>query len=251
MHKYGLKLWSINKNYVKEAAKLFKSSVYQFIELYAVPGSFDGYISDWQSLDIPFVIHASHYPEGMNLAKRKDKIKNINLMDEARKFADALRSNIIIVHPGTDGTKEEIVSQLSEIKDRRIIIENKPYDSLYKGLTSNGNSPEEIKYIMDKTKAGFCLDMGHAVCSANSHKIAPITYLEEFIALKPVMYHISDGDFKAKMDSHQHFGTGNFPINELIKLIPSGSRVTIETVKDSKDNLTDFIADVDYLKELS
>ena len=36
---FGLKLWSSNENYVKEAVRLFEKGRYQYIELYMLPGT--------------------------------------------------------------------------------------------------------------------------------------------------------------------------------------------------------------------
>ena len=40
-NKIGLKLWSLNENYIKPARELFKEKIYDYIELYAVPSSLE------------------------------------------------------------------------------------------------------------------------------------------------------------------------------------------------------------------
>ena len=47
MKRYGLKLWSINKNYINAAKSLYEKNIYDYIELYAVPNSFDEYAALW------------------------------------------------------------------------------------------------------------------------------------------------------------------------------------------------------------
>jgi hypothetical protein len=37
----GLKLWSTNENYIEEAKRLFDNGIYQYIELYVIPNSFE------------------------------------------------------------------------------------------------------------------------------------------------------------------------------------------------------------------
>ena len=255
MHKYGLKLWSINKNYAREAESLYKKMGFQFIELFVVPGSYEKHIKLWKAMDIPYVLHASTYPNGLNLSKKNNKYKNLKLIKEVKLFADQLNAKIIIVHSGTDGKIEETVTQIKDINDKRIIVENKPYLSLYKNgkkrLICNGNSPEEINYIMKHAKVGFCLDIGHAISSANSHNIDPIDYLKDFIKLKPKMYHLTDGRYNNELDEHFHFGSGNYPIKKILKLLPSSSNITIESKKNSKNNLNDFVEDIKYLKTLT
>ena len=43
MYKFGLKLWSVNENYIDTAKKLYDENIYDYIELYAIPSSFDEY----------------------------------------------------------------------------------------------------------------------------------------------------------------------------------------------------------------
>ena len=52
MYEIGLKLFSINENYVNEAIKLFEQGFYQYIELYVVPDSFENCINLWKPLKI-------------------------------------------------------------------------------------------------------------------------------------------------------------------------------------------------------
>lgn len=248
MIQFGLKLWSINKNYIEEAFRLYKEGIYSYIELYAVPDSYNKFIELWKNLDIPYVIHAPHYLGGMNLARREDKNKNFKLIEEVVKFANSLNVKKIIFHPGVAGDIEETVLQLNEIDDNRILIENKPYFSLDGSFVCNGNSPEEIKFIMDMANVGFCLDIGHAICSANASKIEPLDYIKQFIILNPDMYHLTDGDYRGIYDRHDHFGRGTFPIETILSILPHNCFITIETEKDLKDNLFDFIKDIKILR---
>lgn len=248
MHKLGLKLWSTNRNYVEEAVQLFKNNAFQYIELYIVPGSYTEYIEMWLNTDIPFAIHAPHFRHGMNLARKDNFSKNLALADETLKFADMLKAEVIIFHPGIAGNIKETVFHLNLIDDNRIIVENKPYFALNDGLICNGISPEEIRYILENTNTGFCLDIGHAFCSANAQKVQPMKFLKEFISLNPKMYHLTDGEADGIYDRHYHFGQGNFDINEILELIPGNSLITIETIKNFRENLSDFDKDISYLR---
>ena len=246
----GLKIWSVNSNYVKEAERLFKDGIFKYIELFALPGSYKDYIQYWKGLNIPFVIHAPHSSVGMNLAVREMKESNMEMAKETRKFADDLKAEIIIFHSGAAGDTEETARQLKEINENRAVIENKPYFGLVDDVILNGYSPTEIRHIMDFTGSGFCLDMGHAICAANALKIEKKQFLEQFLTLKPTMFHLSDGDIDGIYDSHPHFGGGSYDLKYLLNLMPSNSIVSVETVKNSKENLDDFAGDIEYLSKI-
>src|SRR5947207_12845625 len=111
MIKIGLKLWSINKNYIEQAIRLHKNSSYQYIELFSVPNSFQTHADLWielkKSLGINFIIHAPHFAQGMNLAKAECFDNNMKLAQEALRFADALDAQYVIFHPGFGGDDDE------------------------------------------------------------------------------------------------------------------------------------------------
>src|SRR5574341_1353484 len=127
MFKFGLKLWSNNTNYIKEAEHLYEQGIYQFIELYVLPGINSMQTSLWKNTNIPYIIHAPHFRDGLNLAKKELKENNKVLIKKTQEVASALGANTIIVHPGIAGDIIETVQQLKEINDLRILIENKPY----------------------------------------------------------------------------------------------------------------------------
>jgi len=250
MRRYGLKLWSNNINYILEAERLYKEGVYQYIELYSVPGTYDGTIGQWKTLKIPFIIHGPHYKHGMNLSMKDTKENNKILFAEACKFADALSSPFIILHSGLYGTIEETISQLKDLKDKRILIENKPYFGLNDGEICVGSTPEEILKAIKETGYGFCLDIGHAIYSANAHKTDPMAYLNRFLALSPAMFHLTDGNINATRDKHEHIGRGNFPLKAILGMFPSSSSITVETVKSFRNDLADFIEDINNIMVL-
>ena len=250
MIKLGLKLWSINECYIEEAHRLYKENYFDFIELYIIPNSYNKYADIWSNIKIPFVIHAPHFREGFNLAKPEKETVNLLYANESLKFADLLDSKIIIFHPGIAGSIEETVKQINLIDDRRIVIENKPYYALQDELICNGNSVEEVKYIINNANIGFCLDVGHAFCSANARNIPPLPYLKEFINLNPKIYHLTDGDICSIFDKHEHFGNGNYNIKEILNILPDECMITIETVKDSKTSLIDFQNDIEFLRNI-
>ncbi len=246
MYKLGLKLWSINKNYVKEAIRLYENNFYNYIELFAVPDSYNKYINIWKDLDIPYIIHAPHSMCGLNLAKKNSWEQNYRLIKETLRFADTLNSKIIIFHPGISGKTQEVVLQLNKINDPRIVVENKPYYTLDKTAICNGYSTREIEFILKNANVGFCFDIAHAIYSANTQKIGVFEYLLEFNNLQPKIYHLADGDFRGIKDEHEHLGEGSFDFAGILKFLSKGCMITLETKKNYKDSLKDFEKDVDF-----
>ncbi len=250
MYYIGLKLFSTNSNYVRPALDLYDKGLYQYIELYSFPDSFGDFVHIWKDMHIPFNIHAPHFGDGLNFAKKENEKTNLKLALEALRFADALKAEIVIFHPGVNGEISETARQIIALGDSRIIVENKPYYGDGEGLICNGSSPEEILHLMNDTGAGFCLDFGHAICSANARDFNPIEYIERFIEMKPRVYHLTDGDYTAFYDRHDHYGEGNFPLERLAAMIPPGSYITNEADKNSEENLDDFVKDIGILNTL-
>ena len=250
MYKFGLKLWSINKNYVDEAIRLYENGFYDYIELFAVPGSYQDFIGIWKKLNIPYVIHAAHSAKGLNLAKKEMFSENVVLANEAKKFADELDAEIIIFHPGVDGQIEETVSQLNKIYDSRIVVENKPYYGIYDNLICNGSLPEEIEFVLKNTGVGFCLDIGHAIYSANAKKIDKINILRKFLKLNPKIFHISDGDWNGTYDDHKHLGEGSFDYKKIFSILSDQVIMSIETEKNFENSLRDFEKDINFLRKM-
>jgi deoxyribonuclease IV len=254
MYEIGLKLWSTNKNYIEDVKKLFTEKLFDYIELYTVPNSYNEHIDLWKNIEIPFIIHAPHFREGMNLAKKENYAQNTKLTEETIKWADTLNSETIIFHPGIDGDIKATTEQFNKLFDPRMLVENKPYYALDDDLICNGYSPKEIEYILANTNIGFCLDLGHAIYAANAKNNGDyINYLKAFIKLKPTLFHLSDGDIKGNFDCHDHFGQGSFDIKLLLDLLPKNqiNKITIETKKDSLDNLDCFRSDIQYLRKIT
>lgn len=251
----GLKLWSINTdNYLHEAIKLYEKNIYGYIELYVVPNTLE-YLEKWQDLKIPFIIHCPHSAHGFNLAKKEKQENNRKIFEEVKKYADALDAQYIVIHGGMDGDIEETAIQLALLNESRALIENKPFVALPNrigGEYCRGYNIDEIKTVIDTAKCGFCLDFGHAICAANSLNQDPYEYIEEFLKLNPQMFHLTDiEDITSIYDSHPHLGEGELDIARILKLIPNEAKITVETIKNSKTDLDDFINDFEVLKRIA
>jgi deoxyribonuclease-4 len=254
MHKIGLKIWSTNDFYIKPALKLFEEKVFDYIELYVVPGSASKSLNQWTTLNIPFILHAPHSNAGFNFSLEDKEKDNRNLLKEVEVFRKALNPKKVIFHPGTNGSIKETIRQIElfqkEFSDlfKIAIMENKPKVGI-KGEDCIGASVEEIKNILDVTGLPFCLDMGHATCYAAWKGVSYEHVIDRFLQLNPQMYHISDGDVHSKTDMHLNFGKGNFNLPYLISLMPDQAYVSIETDKRSKSDLEDFKDDALYFRE--
>lgn len=252
MNKIGLKLWNINTDYYyDEAKKLYNDKVFDYIELYVVPGHLD-LIKKWEEINIPFDIHAPHFAHKMNLSKYEYKNSNYDKYKEVKAYADELNADVIVFHGGAGGDYKETAKQLKDFHDNRIIIENKPYDTL--SFVNEdyyvGSKYDELKYIIEYVGCGFCLDIGHAICSANSQGIEPYSYIEKLVSLNPKRIHLSDIDTGSKYDQHLNYGEGNLDFTRMLSIIPEGINITIETKKTSEKSLCDYSNDASYLKSL-
>ena len=241
MFKIGLKLWSTNTDcYLHEAERLYADGVFDYLEIYFVPGSLEC-VRQWRSTGIACIVHAPHSAHGVNLASADAEQHNIAVFEDVRRFADALSAEAIIVHGGVLGSVDETIRQLKLVGDGRILIENKPYlpvDGTQRRLA--GSTSMEISRITAELGCGFCLDIGHAVASANAHGEDWRVVLDAFLTLSPKMFHVSDIDTGSRVDQHLHFGCGNLPVGEILGKLPADSPLSIETVKDSRTELEDF-----------
>ena len=260
MYDIGLKIWSTNTGPLATVAeRLFKEGVFGYVELFAVPGSL-ATLPEWKRLHeacgIPFVIHNAHSARGFNPAKAELAERNREIFAETRAFADALGAEHVIFHGGTDGDVGETVRQLKAFGEKRALIENKPFVPLKNpaGVKfCRGATADELERIIDGTGCGFCLDIGHAVCSANAQGLEPYAFASELARrFRPAMFHLSDvTDMSSPYDAHPHLGTGELDIPRICReIFPSNAKVSIETVRDSLTDLDDFRRDCEYLSKL-
>lgn len=252
MYKLGLKLWSLNIDiYYNEAIRLYNDKVFDYIELYVVPNTADT-IAKWKQMDIPFIIHCPHFAHGFNLANADKKESNFEIYRQVKQFADELNAKYIIFHSGIDGDINETATQLARFNESRAVIENKPMIALPNkmgGKYCRGYNTNEISLVKKIANCGFCLDFGHAICSANAQDRDIYEHCEEFLLLKPNMFHLTDNaDITSPYDSHLHLGTGQLDLGKIKAMLPKDAIITLETQKDSKENLDDFIGDVKWFR---
>lgn len=244
----GLKLWSVNTGACqREARRLYDAGVYDYLELYVVPGTVDT-LPGWKLLDIPCVIHAAHFKHGFNLARAECAASNRRIYDEMRRFADELEARYVIFHGGTFGCIEETAMQLAALNEPRALIENKPSITRSDGeiLECRGATADEIRLVLQGVGCGFCLDIPHALCAANYLQQEQMGMLHEMNAMQPAMYHLADMmDASLHIDDHTPLGKGVLDMRQFIpSILAPGAMLTIETNRTSPDALHEFEQEV-------
>ena len=260
MRYFGLKLWS--KDFIKnpllvdEAEKALKEGKFGYLELFALPFSFDETEDKIRKKfkDIKTVIHAPHGIQGLDIADKERFSDNQKLIEDSRRFADLLEADFIVLHPGMNKGEEfldESVRQFKKFNDNRLIVENLPsYCSQTKRLL-HGVTPDEIKRFIDEVGCGFCLDFSHAICGANACNRDVFCFLDEMVKLNPSMYHLCDGYMKSDCDNHLHFGMGNYDLKFLIEhYTKQNALITMETGHGIPTTIKPWLDDINYLKVL-
>jgi len=175
------------------------------------------------------VIHAEHQGLGINPADKSKIKENLNAIDFAIKLADKYNAKKIILHPGyldnKDCTEEQTIFFIKNINDKRILIENLPLNDEAEFFCT---TPENTKNFIEKTKKKFCLDISHALVSANTLNKDYPEMIKEFIKLNPSLYHISGEKLDCREDEHLSFKDSELDIKKILKLCPKDSEFTLE-----------------------
>lgn len=247
---HGVKLWSNNDNPLFiQAAALCANKVFDFVELYIVPGSFNS--AKFTVLqNIPVTLHATHEAHGFNLAQKNNTNKKI--LQEVFRFADFLNAQRIILHPGSGGNIQTTKDYLQNIKDKRILIENMPAQVMpeFGSEMCIGASIEEVKQILS-LGFDFCLDFGHAVAASVAFNVPYQEYIANFMKLSPTYFHASDDRGQFPYDEHLNLGEGIIDYawikTHLLKLPQSW--LVFETPKEGND-LANDVKNIDYFRNL-
>jgi endonuclease IV len=250
MIKYGIKLWNVNTDLFAEARSLMEKGVNDLIELYILPGEINySELSKLKGFKVE--IHCPHSGHEFDIFKiQKEQIDFFN--KQIKKVADYFDSEFIIVHAGQGDDNIIFKEKINKIKDKRILIENKPYMGINKEICY-GYSLEQLKFVKE---CGYeiCLDIGHAIKSAKSQNLDYKEFLKILIKeLKPLYYHVSDGDYNTDLDEHMNLGEGNYDLQwikkEIEKSKEKNTYIIFEVPKD-KSNLGNDIRDIIYYKNL-
>jgi sugar phosphate isomerase/epimerase len=251
----GLKVWSLNRQYVEPARQLFAAGMFDFIELYIHPSTTDADRDVWAGVCPDTRLHAPHSFDGFNPARPEMFHSNCEQIKMVDSFRKAFSPRSIVFHPGVDGTIEESLRQFAFFRSLcpeifgAALIENKPAVGL-RDEACIGASPAEIRMLMGTVRMGFCFDLGHALCYAAQSRRPCAEVVGEFLGLRPELFHVSDGMTASLKDRHQHLGRGDFDLKALLARVPDGSSVLIESPHDFQDRLDDFARDVEHLKKV-
>lgn len=242
--KFGLKLWSTNTNLVNSALSLIEDKTFDYIELFIVPGSsIDPFL-----IDVPYIIHIPHEKFGVNIGDPAKKEYNLQIVDTCIKWADEIDARYLILHAG-DGSMDAALDVVKNISDTRVLIEN----MTKLGLSDEsmlGYSPEQIYELISVSDLNLCLDFGHAAKAALSLGVDYKKYIEEFMKLEPLMFHICDGDFKGEKDKHMNIGEGEYDFEFLLGCVMGnkGQYVTVETPRANMEALGEDVGNVGRLR---
>lgn len=261
MRKFSFKLFSTNlaeNPVIVDGAEAFVRSHPDntFIELMVVNNSPESQLREYarRFAGVPVTIHAPHNAMGFDTGRRDWEKSNREILANSQLAADILGADVIVVHAGCGHNPEnlkETARQFKLFNDKRIVVENLPYSSKNVDDTMHGNTPEEIKYIMDEAGCGFCFDFSHAVCAANYLHLDIEKQLEGFYNLKPTVYHMCDGNIGEIWDEHRHFGEGNYPLQEfLLNYTAPDARITMETGHGRPADTKAWEQDYDYMQKL-
>ena len=257
MRKWGFKVFSTNlqktPELIRECAEFARHKSDVFIELTAITDSTkEDFIKiKEQTAGVEVRIHASQ--RNFNPGDRERERQNREIIAFAQRAADIFASKTIIAHAGYNHGKqyvEETARQFKLFNDKRIIVENLPYFD-NNGDHLHGYNAEEIKYIMHESGCGFCFDFSHAICSAISLNQNTDTYLKDFAALNPRIYHICDGRLSSIKDLHLHFNTGDYPLKHFVTdYTDENAYITIETGKGTEKHRNTRVRDYNFIKSV-
>lgn len=242
--KFGLKLWSKNKDMISEANRLINENFFHYVELFYVP---ETEIKPFLDYDIPYIIHIPTENFGLNIGDRTKREFNLKIINTCIEWADKLNAKYIVQHADY-GSLEDAKNLLKEIHDERIVIENMPRVGI-KGEKMLGYESWQLKELMGVGGLGFCLDFSHAAKAAVGIGKDYKEYINEFLKLKPDMFHISDCSLKNEIDEHLNIGDGEMDFKFLKECILSvkSRYVTLET---PRKNLNSFDEDLKNMKRL-
>lgn len=261
MIKYGIKIWSINKERFQPAVNLYKQGKIDFGEVYLVPNSFE--LKDLEILkQMPFELHAPHFIHKFNLMELDDTQIQM-FKNQVMKTADFLKSRFIVVHPGVGGSKEIFKKNASKIFNKRVLIETMAVtgfvgqggNKIDEGVVCFGHSKEQLQFINKECGFGICLDLAHSIAATVS---LGIDYKEFLVALmdslNPCYFHISGGHENSKEDEHLDIFDGDFDTEWIKNTLLQYSKgkdiyLVFETPKTGRE-LENDIKNIGYFKSL-
>ncbi|MHA2360066.1 MAG: GNAT family N-acetyltransferase, partial [Candidatus Thorarchaeota archaeon] len=250
-YRIGVKIFTTNQESFSKLKELYLKKVIDYVELYIVPG-----VVDVKSLDIlkeiPIIFHAPNINHGFDLRNKnpvfEESLKTLKVISEY------LEEKTVIFHPGLEKGEDDIKyikTTLKELgQEYDIILENMPKKPVKGDSDIIASHFDEFEEIVKETGLKFCIDIGHTICSANYYQVDALDYIQSFIDLGPFMFHFGDGEYSGHSDIHKPLTEGDFPLTEIIAIIPPKSTITLETPKSDFVLLSEDLDNLQRLKNL-
>ncbi|MGV8152484.1 MAG: TIM barrel protein [Candidatus Nanoarchaeia archaeon] len=195
----------------------------------------------------PMVIHAEHHIFGSNPADKTKFETNLESLNVAIDLANKHNSHKIIYHAGrldknsSNTSAKNSINFLTIVNDKRILLENLTLQRGYY-LCSH---PGQMKHFIKSTTSGFCLDLNHAIESADYLKKDYVSFIKEFLKLNPRHYHLGGQNIKNKK-THLPLKDSDIDLREILRLLPKNAEVTLETDK----NIENIHEDLELIKTM-
>ena len=241
--KFGIKLWSTNDKLIPLCKEHFSKGDFDYVEISAIIGTFDEKLLSYLK-GIPIVVHCDN--NDVNFADASNK-NNVIAIKEAIKFAEFLDAEYIIIHPGYDGSMENVNKLLREFNDDRFCIENMPGRNIWFKTECIGRTYEELKQSNVKK---YCIDFSHAIKAATTLNMDMFQVIKDLLKFEPILFHVCDGHLDSELDEHLAIGDGNFDFRKISELIGKrDAMMSVETPKSDYESLEDDVANVKKAKE--
>lgn len=226
----GAKVYSTDVDKLDLVNNLWCNELIDYLEIKIKPNTLENLVS-FSNLGIDKIFHAATADDGFNLSNAP-LMKNMLYLDEfVFPWVDECDTYDIIVHAGIGGTIKQACEQIRHMRDPgrsyNPIIENSPPRDNNR-LECVGVLPKEMPLLF-KPSSAFCLDVGHAIAAANYHGKFHDEYLRSFLEFDPEYIHLHDGYYVEARDRHLNIGQGDYPIDEIVKMLPEDAWITVET----------------------
>lgn len=256
MFKYGIKIWSTDKQWFSQVIDLVKQGKADFVEIYLAPNSFE--LADFDIFkkdNIQVALHAPHTSHNFDVFDLTKESLDI-WSNQVIKTADYLESRFVIIHAGV-GDDENIFKQESlKIKEKRVLMENMPYKGFVDlgGVFCFGFSKKQLLFVKS-LGFDFCFDVCHAVASSASQKISPYDFISECIdLLKPKYFHLAGGNIEDEIDKHLDLWEGGFDykfVKEKLRPMAQAEDIFLSfEVPKKGDGLENDLKNIEYFRGL-
>ena len=231
----GIKLWSSNPDeYVDNAGFA------DFVEVMAA--EMRG-IRRFARRPYSYTVHAPH--ESFGFSPLLNYARSKKLLERAVKAARLLKADWIIMHnvninakPNEKTAEEAVKAVVRLVKSSgagNILIENSCSYTFFKGkdaINYFGYTPEHMKELLQRSGAGFCLDLEHV--AVTSHHLGTDFGKEAnaLIKLKPDYFHLSGTRHATRKHHTSIFDSDIAPDTAKALLKKAGKPVCLETPID-------------------